>query len=207
MTEAHRLAMAGSVTQFTELSAALEREAGSAYLLSLDLRIICVNDGWRRFARENGAPELATSFDSSTPVTDVCDEPLRTFYRAGFARVQARGEPWSLLYECSSPSRYRKFSMRADMTPHRDGFVVVHSLVAEAPLERASLDTANFAAYSNLSGLIVQCSNCRRARRGSDGDTWDWLPQLVTTPPDNVSHGLCSSCDALYYWVLPPATG
>lgn len=194
------------IRQFVELSEALEREAGSAYLLSLDLRLIYVNEGWRRFARENGAPELATSFDSTTPVTDVCGEPLREFYRAGFSRVRARRESWSHVYECSSISRYRKLGMRVDMTPGRDGFVVVHSTVVVGALERAGLDTENFTAHINSSGFIVQCSNCRRARRGS-GDTWDWLPQLVKTPPDNVSHGLCPSCDALYYGVQPQSTG
>ena len=147
------------------------------------------------------------NFDSTTPVTDVCDQPLRAFYRAGFSRVRTGGKPWSQLYECSSTVRYRKLSMRADMTPQRDGFVVVHSTVVDAPLERTSLRTANFAAHTSDNGFIVQCSNCRRARRGSGGDTWDWLPQLVITPPANVSHGLCPSCDVLYYSVPTPAAG
>src|SRR6478609_11829737 len=109
-----------AIAHFTELSAALELETGSAYLLSLELRLVYVNEGWRRFARDNGAPQLATSPDLITPVTDVCGEPLRSFYHAGFSRIRAEGEPWSLLYECSSASQYRKLRMRADMTPERD---------------------------------------------------------------------------------------
>jgi hypothetical protein len=195
------------IRQLGELCHALELEAGSAYLLSLDLRIIYVNEGWRRFARENGAPELATNFDSVTPVTDVCGEPLRSFYREGLARVRMSGQSWSHLYECSSTLRYRKLSVRVDMTAQRDAFVVIHSTVAEAALERESTETSSFAAYTSSNGVMVQCSNCRRARRCTSGDIWDWLPQLVTTPPKNLSHGLCPSCDALYYRVLPSLKG
>lgn len=194
--------------QLSELCAALERESGSAYLLSLELQLVHVNEGWRRFARANGAPELAAGFDSSRPVTDVCGEPLRTLYRAGFQRVQTTGAAWSQLYECSSISRYRRLNMRVDMTPQRDGFVVVHSLVVDAPLERESVHTDNMNDYTSSSGVIVQCANCRRVRR-THGDAWDWLPELLTTRPPNVSHGICASCDVLYYSVeplVPPTT-
>lgn len=204
MTSRNCPAQVQPLPQLLELRAALELEDGSAYLLSLDLRIVYVNEGWRRFARENGAPELAAGFDSSAPITDVCGEPLGAWYRARFSRVRTSGQPWSLLYECSSTLRYRELSMRVDMTPQRDGFVVVHSTVADAPLRRGSLSTASFAAHTSSNGLIIQCSNCRRARRATDGDTWDWIPQLVAQPPPNVSHGLCPSCDALYYYSPQP---
>ncbi|MDF3071218.1 MAG: hypothetical protein K0R38_6819, partial [Polyangiaceae bacterium] len=118
--------------------------------------------------------------------------------------VRERQEPWSQVYECSSLRQYRKLIMRVDMTPRRDGFVVVHSAVKEAPIERATVDTTDFAAYTSSSGLIVQCSNCRRTRREGGGETWDWVPQLVAAPRRNLSHGLCPSCDVLYYGVRTP---
>ena len=180
------------------LRVALERETGSAYLLGLDLRIRYVNESWRRFARENGAPRLARSFAELGPVCDTASEPLRTFYRAGFARVLAHREPWHHVYQCSSASLFRKLSMRIDLTPQRDGFLVVNSTVVEFPIERALASPVDFDAYVNRHGTIVQCSNCRRVRRGNT-DGWDWIPSTLSVLPPNTTFGLCQFCEASYY--------
>ena len=36
------------------------------------------------------------------------------------------------------------------------------------------------------------CMHCRRTRRTEEGDIWDWVPEFLAKPPDNVSHGLNS---------------
>ncbi len=196
MTDARPSVPGGS----PNLLMALEREPGSAYLLSPELCITYVNDGWRRFARENGGVELATQLDRRQSVLAVMAAPLQSFYRAAFARVLAGGEAWTHTYECSSAQVFRKFSMRVEANPQGEGLVVIHSLVVERQLDRVAGDTPIAGDYTNLQGLVVQCANCRRVKRSAPPQRWDWVPSFVAHASDYaVSHGVCSGCDALYY--------
>lgn len=185
------------------LSAALEREPGSAYLLSLDLRLLYVNEGWQRFARENGAPQLATNFRALGSLSHLPSEPLGAFYRSAFSRVLTRAEPWRHTYDCSSAELHRNFSMQVDLTPARDAFVVVNSNVIESPWP----STPQEGIQSHVSGraIIVQCANCRRLRGKGEIQTWNWVPQLVNINPVDLSHGLCPMCDLLHYCGLDSA--
>lgn len=193
-------ALSPNPSHHAELLAALERETQSAYLLSLGLSIIAVNDGWRRFARANGAPALAQGAEGQ-PLLEVVAEPLRSFYERSFARVRQEGKPWYHEYECSSPSVYRRLAMRVDLTAPGDAFVVVHSSLVEVPMAREAAPEARLDDYVNSRGVVIQCANCRRVRRRAPEELWDWLPWLVTTRPSNLSHGLCRTCATLYYSV------
>jgi hypothetical protein len=181
------------------LYAALEAEHGSAYLLGLDLSLQYVNEGWRRFARENGAPELAIDFHVGRPATLFFDPALREFFGTRLRRALERNEPWSHIYECCSPIVYRKFSMRATPTMQRDGLIVVHSLVVEAKLgESAQVREDMVRAYTDTRGLIVQCSACGRVHNPTAA-SWNWAPGLVGPEREDVSHGICPTCDFQYY--------
>ncbi len=193
-------APASVVGDSPSLEVALEREPGSAYLLSPALCLTYVNEGWRRFARENGGPELATPLDCRQSVLDVVAAPLQSFYRAAFARVLAGGEAWTHTYECSSAEVFRKFNMRVESNPHGEGLVVIHSLVVETPFDRVDGDPPIVGDYTNLQGLIVQCANCRRVKRSYVPERWDCVPSFVVHASEYaVTHGLCPGCDALYY--------
>ena len=186
-----------------DMCAALEREAGSAYLLSRDLQLLYVNDGFRRFARENDSPELARAPYSVGSILDVTDEPLRQYYSEGFARVLASGTNWTHQYECSSPTRYRKFDMRVEAMPDQQGFVVINSLVTEWQLPPSPY-SLTLEHYVSERGIVVQCANCRRTLRQPGHNAWDWVPALLGSrgldhAELRVSHGLCRSCDALFY--------
>lgn len=182
------------------MCAALEREAGSAYLLSPDFWIRCVNEGWRRFARDNGAPELAAGGFDRGPITQFVALPLRPFLRAGFARVLQRGEPWAHVYECSSPTEYRRFNMRVELAPVQLGLIVVHSCVVALPAPEAVSGFEGQAAdYTDARGLIVQCSACGRWRRGREPQRWDWVMGLGGLKVSNLSHGICATCEFQCY--------
>lgn len=185
------------------LHAALEAEPGSAYLLAPDLSIRYVNEGWRRFARENGAPDLATSWSWSAPVSCYVAPALRERFEAKYLRVLARKVPWSHVYECSSEGVYRKFNVTVHCAPGWHGLAVVHSLTEEAPLSanRTHLDD-RVAVFTDARGLVVVCSSCGRLRRG-DGTRWDWAPGWVTPSMVNVSHGICALCELQFYDDLP----
>lgn len=181
------------------LLGALEAEQGSAYLLGLDLSIQYVNEGWRRFARENSAPELATGWDTRQPITRFFEPPLSEFFAVRFQRVLERNEAWSQSYECSSRDVFRKFKMRVEPTAQRDGLIVVHSLLVESAL-RPEGETVDDRArtFTDSRGLIVVCSVCGRVRN-TLASSWDWAPGLASTDGLNVSHGICSTCDFQYY--------
>ena len=190
----------GPLAPFREgLFAALEAERASACLLGLDLSVQYVNEAWRRFARENGAPELGGSWRSAGPITRFFDRPMRELFEARLARVLTRNQAWSYLYECSSPDVYRKFNMRVASTALRDGLIVVHSRVVDvAPdtVDEALGDLVRI--YTDERSLLVQCSGCSRVHHPSES-SWDWAPGLVTAERENVSHGICPTCDFQYY--------
>jgi hypothetical protein len=181
------------------LLTALEAEYGSAYLLGRDLSVQYVNQAWRRFARENGAPELGGRWNSAEPITRYFDEPLRELLAARFTRVLTRNEPWSYQYDCSSPEVYRKLNMRVAPTAPCDGLIVVHSRVVDVAPGATESALDNLARiYTDARGLIVQCSGCQRVCHPAES-SWDWAPGLVTDEQENVSHGICPTCEFQYY--------
>jgi len=181
------------------LHAALETEKGSAYLLAPDLSIRYVNEGWRRFARENGAPELASTWDQIGAISSYVVPQLRESFETTYLRVLAKRVACSHVYECSSDRVYRKFEVKVQCAPGWHGLAVVHSLVTEATFSRTETGyDERIVAFTDKRGLIVSCSACGRLRRGDDS-SWEWVPCLVTSEMTNVSHGICAVCDLHYY--------
>jgi len=181
------------------LYAALEGEHGSAYVLRPDLSLEYVNEAWRLFARENGAPELATSWETCGPIPQCIVPPLSELITAKLLGVLRRNVAWSHSYECSSEQVYRHFNMRVQPTSQRDGLIVVHSLVGEASLQRSDRGGGDPAlSYLDERGLIVQCSSCGRVRNPARA-SWDWALGQVGVERENVSHGICPPCEAQYY--------
>jgi len=181
------------------LFAALEAEQGSAYLLGLDLSIQYVNEAWRRFARENGAPDPSCGWDTQQPITTHFQSPHRESFALKFQRGLERNEAWSHTYECSSTEIYRKFNMHVRPGAERDGLIVVHSLLVEIPLLRNGSEFESLAAqYTDTRGLIVQCSFCGRVREPATS-SWHWAPGLLGAQCQNVSHGICSTCNFQHY--------
>ena len=176
------------------LHAALEAEPSSAYVLSADLRLLHVNTAWSRFARENGAPELADGWSSLSALPESMGRELRDFFVARLERVLTEASVWSHIYECSSPAVYRKFNMRVKPAPSGEGLVVVHSIVEEIRLKPG----APLRDFSDARGMIVRCAACGRVRRSSEPPSWQWVPGLETERTD-VSHGICAICEFQHY--------
>jgi len=188
-----------SSSALERLHAALEVEKGSAYLLAPDLSIGYVNEGWRRFARQNGAPELASSWPQIGAVSRYVVPQLREMFETIYLRALEQRTACSHVYECSSKLVYRKFKVNVQCMPGWHGLTVVHSLVAEAAFSRSSAGHDDrFALFTDARGLIVSCSACGRLRRADDS-SWEGVPCLLTPEIENVSHGLCAVCDLHYY--------
>lgn len=183
-----------------ELLESVEGSEDVAYLLSSDLRIVSVNEGFWRFARENGARGLAETLGRQSVFVGV-SPPLRDFYLLGFERARATGKPWDHEYECSSPERFRRFRMTV-YPVERGSYVVIHSRLIETA-HSGAVCAPRDALYVRQ-GLIKMCSHCRRVENPEALESWDWVPDYVSRPPHRVSHGLCPPC-AAFYWSDGPA--
>lgn len=187
-----------SATQWDELYAALETEQASAYVLAPDLSLRYVNAAWKRSAVENGAPELAANWAGLGPITQSIDPAVREFYAKRLALVLSSNRVWSHRYECSNEDVRRRFKMRVEPAPGREGLVVVHAMIVEAPLGAEAAADGHAAAFTNARGMIVRCSACGRVQRPAAPSGWDWVPGLPEAA-ENVSHGLCAICTFQYY--------
>lgn len=180
------------------LIAALELEHGTAYLLGLDLSVQYVNQAWARFARANGAPQLAGDWRCDGPITRFFHEGTRASPAAHFERVIALDEPWSYTYDCSNGEHHRKFNMRVSLTRSRDGLIVVHSRFVEVPASSGDALREIVREYTDVRGLLVQCPGCDRIHHPSES-CWDCAPALSAGECAKVSHGICPTCDFQYY--------
>lgn len=123
-------------------------------------------------------------------------QPLRPFYERFLAATPDAGttlHPNSHVYKCSFPARFRKCSMQVYALRERSGFIVINSLVVEAPHDPVLRVPRNpdFHAYEDGCGFIVQCSHCRLVKHAGEHERWDWVPEWVALSPSNTRHGLC----------------
>lgn len=164
-----------------------------------DLTLAYINLGWTRFAgRNNAEPLISLNWPIGCCVLDAIAPVLRPFFIANYAKCLRERRPWEHHYECSSAEFYREFVMMAYPLGEGEGLLVINSLVQETSHTRSSKEPIDFL-YRNASGVIKQCCHCRRVRRCGNEPAWDWVPDWVTSPPQNTSHGICEPCFGFYY--------
>ena len=160
------------------LVAAVEDSEDVSYVLSSDLRLLYTNRGWRSFAEQNGGLDGLARWPAGAPIDEVMPMALRDFYRRAYRFVLRSGQCWEHAFECSSPTRQRKFRMFA--YPLDAGrLLVVNSL----DVEIAHPETDHQAnEHYRVDGVIRMCANCRRT---FDPATlrWDWVSAYVSTLP------------------------
>src|SRR5579871_165336 len=176
----------------------LESDPAVIFVLDRQLRIRYCNSAWNRFALANGGPSLLSNAVCGRAVTDFISGTLATDYRATYEKALERGVAWVHDYECSSATCIRRFTMHVYPLEAGSGLVVTNALRVEMPRE-ASSQACLQSDYRLANGMIVMCSNCRRTKSKGLEQTWDWVPQFVTDPPDMVSHGLCPICCEHYH--------
>jgi hypothetical protein len=182
----------------------LDRHEGAIYVLCDDWRLRYFNDGWSRFAQDNGGePALSQRYPLGAPVFDAFSPPaLREFFQFHYRQCRAEARPWSHDYECSSAHEYRRF--RQFVYPLKgEGVMVVNSKrVARPRLELPTSVQPAESDYRDGAGLVHQCAHCRRIRSAANHDSWDWIPAWVAHMPRRCSHGLCPHC-LVYYYLAP----
>ena len=179
----------------------LERSKAVICVLDPDLRITYCNPAWDEFAEQNAGPDVLAQGVVGSRLLEVVAEPLRAFYEGIFKQAETTGQVQEFDYECSSPELYRSFHMQ--VLPLRDdhGFLVMHSLRVEKPLDFRPAQAPDDARYAGPDGIVVMCCHCRRTRRAQDPHAWDWVPAYLERRA-RVSHGLCGVCRA-YFYPLP----
>jgi hypothetical protein len=183
---------------------ALEHDSAIVYTIDQGFRLAYCNQAWDDFALQNGGAHLVREKQVGLPVLGHFSGPLRRFYRDIFARVFADRQPWEHSYECSSAEVYRRFQMRILPLRTPASLLVVNSLEVEMAHERDACEPSPDL-YRTAEGLVVMCSHCRRTRRNSGPETWDWVPAYVAAPPAQTSHGICHICLNYYYPFLRSA--
>jgi hypothetical protein len=173
---------------------AFDGDPSVIYVLDRGMRLRSCNPAWDRFAKENSGEHLLRPMILGRPVFDFISGVLADYYRDLFARILESGVDWHQEYECSSPEVMRTFAMH--IYPVHGELLIVNSIIVQGPHEGEAFPPVE-ARYRNVAGVLVMCSNCRRAKAGSE-ERWDWVPGFVTSQPPKVSHGLCSLCYEFY---------
>ncbi len=174
----------------------LDRDESTMVAVDAAGRIRWANAAWRRFAEQNGAPELPARFGVGASYFDGVRGPLRAYYERKLRLCLSSSRPLKRLYDCSSAEAQRLFHLRL-LPLSVDLALFVHSVHVAGPHPSAPLPPDENA-YRGERGVIVQCSNCRRVRRRGL-EAWDWVPAWVAAQPARVSHGLCAPCVGYYY--------
>jgi hypothetical protein len=180
--------------------AALQTNASVSYIVDSRYRFLYCNPAWDRFAKSNGAPQLAHSTVIGTSLFHAIPEILQPLYSQAFNEVLIKKDVWELLYECSSPTLFRKYLMRIHPLRKKGSFLVTNTLAVER--SHSTLFDATSEAYCGNNGLIMMCAHCRCTRRVGDPESWDFVPEYFLLPDKDslrVTHGLCPVCHAYFY--------
>jgi hypothetical protein len=180
----------------------LERDPHSVFALSTKLALVYFNPAYLQFSAENGGqPGVTARFPVGTSVLDAIGGPMKGFYEEKLTKVVATGTPWYHQYTCHSADLHREFHQAVYPLKNSSGLVLINSSKIETPMSARGREAhvPIEARYVQATGLLTQCSNCRRTLRNDDSQVWDWVPHWVSDMPPNTSHSICPTCSD-YYW-------
>ena len=184
----------------------LEEHPHTVYGVLPDLAFAYMNPAWFAFSSHNeGDRAIPSAWPIGRSSLDAVPECLRAWYTALFTAPRDGQEehPKEYEYECSSADYYRRFLMKIFPLTRADkrGFLIVNSLRVEVPHVRSDrlAQPPDGAAYTDPTGLIHQCVNCRRVQSALDPLNWHWVPEWVRQAQSNVRNVLCPKCQAHFY--------
>jgi hypothetical protein len=174
---------------------ALDREQSLIVLIRPEGTILWFNRAWAQAAINNGGESILTRYPVGSSYYDGIVGELHGYYKVQFSQSIQTGEPFFQEYECSTPTQFRLFELRA-LPIESVALLLEHTQLTANNIRRIAAP-ANEADYRFPNGLIYQCSNCRRTKNLND--VWVWVPEWVAKSPDRTSHGICKVCVG-YYW-------
>ena len=176
---------------------ALNASGNICCLVDSGYRIRFCNQAWDCFALENGGASCLTPGILGRSLFDAIPAALVPYYMRAFDAAQSSGLPFEVDYECSGPETYRLFRMQIFPLAPPEGYAVVHSLRVERPRDDPGAEPGEI--YRGAEGIITMCAHCRRTRRATEPNVWDWVPEYLRSNTLRVSHGLCPPCRRHFY--------
>jgi hypothetical protein len=175
-----------------------------SYELDDQLRLTAVDDGWIRFAMENGAPELVPPAPIGKSVLDaVSDRTTRLLYNEAFALAARSGRPIVLPIRCDSPQVRRQLELTITPTPGK-GFHVDSLLRSATPNPGGEL--LDPSAPRDPGTLMRLCSWCKRMEADGEWYEIDEAARRLTLFERRelplLTHGMCKACEAEIRTVL-----
>lgn len=132
------------------------------YRLDRHDRIVSVNEGWTRFARENGGDILCPEAVIGRPVRDfICGDITRMFVDTLIQSIRLSGRERRIPYRCDTPE-CKRFMEMAWFPESGAGLVSRHKLLRTERLVRP-IDFQVRRGAPNL--LVKRCSMCNRLSR------------------------------------------
>lgn len=195
--------MQAMTSRHQQLLDALE---GIAYTTDPQARLTAIGRrGWREFAADNGAPELAdTAALIGRSLFDfIAGDPVRDAFRQVMERAAASGRQVLLPCRCDGPGIVR--DTRLTVSALRRGRAFEGYLFHAIPLAehaRPPLALFDFAARRpEDQPLLGMCSLCERVSPGGGERPMDWLDAEAYyarggTSWVRISHTICPDCFA-----------
>lgn len=168
-------------------------EAVVTYVVDRQDRLVDVNDAWWRFARENGADQLAPSLVVGRLLWELIP-PAEAIFEPLLDAVRTRGRAISARFRCDAPDVRRLLLM--DLVPGPGGEVEfrVTPLHTEqrTPVRLFTTDEPRSAEH------VVVCSWCKRVQVELEWreveQAFGRLRPLEQVVLPQVSHGICPRC-------------
>lgn len=178
----------------------------SVYVLDADDRIASVNDAWRAFAVENGAPELADGVLGQSLWSYIAGAEVAAIYRALFERVRG-GRTVTVPYHCDAPGRTRHFELV--LSPREAGAIGCATRVV-GEQDRPPVSLLDVRA-PRTDEFLRMCSWCKRVLLDdwvSAEDAVRRLDLFADGPVPQITHGICPQCAArmVEEWDYPRAS-
>jgi hypothetical protein len=160
-------------------------------------RLARVDEEWRVFARENGAPELASPSILGRRISSFCGDPTTAEIWSHFLSRARTGAALAVQIRCDAPGWRRLFALH--LAGETGGLVrVTTEVVSEERRPRVELLEPERRATAEL---LVCCSWCKkwRAPSGSWLEVEDLVSELHLMQEaalPGVTHGICEGCGA-----------
>ena len=165
------------------------------YELDDQLRLTAVDEGWTRFAIENGAPDLAPPAPLGKRVLDAISDPTtRLLYNELYQLAARTGKPITVPIRCDSPQLRRQLDLI--ITPIASGFRVESVLRWATPNVGGELLDPSVPRDSDE--LLRLCSWCKRMQVDQEWHELDEAARrlrLFEHPElPLLTHGMCERC-------------
>lgn len=178
---------------------ALEQSQDTIFVLSRKLEFLYFNKAWFLFAaNNNGEPFISNKVLIGSNFENFVLGDLRNFYLEKYKMVLEKNEKWTHLYECSSKNEFRIFQQNVIPLKNGFGLLVTNSLIKENTIENKKDNNITLKSFLDEYGNYNQCSNCRKTKK-TDENLWVWIPEIIDTKIENISHTICPICFELYW--------